>query len=69
MEVILKPFEIFGDGIEKTVTKGKKYLLSTEVTGFEGEPYSAFLAVYFLYDKGEERKIPIAPASRTSSGR
>jgi len=57
VEVILKPFEIFGEGIEKTVTKGKKYLLSTEVTGFEGEPYSAFLAVYFLYDKGEERKI------------
>jgi len=57
IDIILDANEKFGDGIWKNVSKGKKYVVSTEVIGIKGEPYSAFLVAYFQDKNDIKTKI------------
>lgn len=57
IDIILDANETFGEGIWKNVCRGKKYVVNTEVIGIKGEPYSAFLVVYFQDENGQGKKI------------
>ena len=57
LDVELNANETFRKGFRTTVSKGKKYQISSEIVGFKGEPYCAYLAIYLLGPHGSKRRI------------